>query len=696
MLRENYRRANDNIHAREELLMEMQRKQQKGTNYKWIYKVAAGIAACLVLCGGIIGIKTITDGAGGPTYERKGTADGALTSGELLGHGSRVDITGTVDDYDELYKTVETIAMSNPYAYYQTMFAVEEEVAADAVTELMPEPNATGMPVSKDTELSESVGETTTDSDAKEYSETNVQVRGVDEADIVKTDGDYIYTLSSALGQLFIVEVGEGYMMQTDSIAVSGGSDDDSWNAIEFYVFGDRLHLIYHRYETVSSMVDGEEYWQMNYYTGVAVFDVSNRSDVIELARIEQSGTYRDSRLVDGYLYLVSNYDIYDPIAEQIPTYCPVTRVNGDMEIMPIADIIIYDDSSDLSYTVVTSIDAAAGMEHSAHKALLGSTGTVYCNHEHILLADAHYESEKLENQVSADGRAYQQTTGMQTTKLTLFDIDAGSITEVANAIVEGTMLNQFSIDEYNGFFRMVVTLDTTIETIYTDGIDTYEWDSQSENTLYVLDAELNQVGKIDNVGQDERVYSVRFDGDIGYFVTFRQTDPLFAVDLSDPYNPVVLSALKIPGFSSYLHSYGEGLLLGIGYDADEETGWTTCIKLSMFDVSDKTDVTEAHTLILDEVYWSEATQNHKAILIDVEKNLIAFPAENVYYIYAYEEGTGFVEKGRVDYVEDDTFWYYSDLRGLYIEDVFYVVASDRVIALSLESFEVQNTLMFE
>ena len=112
-------------------------------------------------------------------------------------------------------------------------------------------------------------------------------------------------------------------------------------------------------------------------------------------------------------------------------------------------------------------------------------------------------------------------------------------------------------------------------------------------NSVYVLDKELKQIGAIEDLAEDERVYSARFMGEVGYFVTFRETDPLFSVDLSDPEKPKIVGELKIPGFSDYLHFYGEDQLLGIGMNVDEETQITDGVKLSMFDISDKTDVKE-------------------------------------------------------------------------------------------------------
>ena len=134
-------------------------------------------------------------------------------------------------------------------------------------------------------------------------------------------------------------------------------------------------------------------------------------------------------------------------------------------------------------------------------------------------------------------------------------------------------------MDEYKNVFRFVTTVNTWQQRVYTDGVDTYEYDSANTNALYTLDKDLAILGKIENLAKDETVQSVRFDGDIGYFVTFRQVDPLFAVDLSNPAYPRVLDALKIPGFSEYLHVFKDNLLLGIGYNADEDSGGLQGVK---------------------------------------------------------------------------------------------------------------------
>ena len=662
--------------------MEMQSKHNNGTSYKWIYKVAAGIAACLVLCGGILGIRAAVKGQA-PT----------LNNGDKVVSAENTVVKG-IESYDELYTLLSAKRDGGGEKGTFTTEAVSEDEAAPAEPEApmaapVPEPTAPAGEATKNYAATDSAaGE-------KDYSRTNTQVDSVDEADIVKTDGDYIYTLSWSQNKLYIVKVDGSELSVASSIRFREEVENEWWNAREFYVSGDRLLLISscNRYATTSDK-DGYDNYTDN--TCVTVYDISDRSRVTELSRLEQSGNYSDSRMVNGYLYLISSYYTYQWIKDRPITYCPAVTVNGEQELLEPTDIIVYEEPEDTAYTVITSIDAKSGTEFSSQKALFGSTGTMYCSNEHILLASSQYHDLSEQGLIDEDGKNYVIQGGESGTKLVLFEYGDGVVNQTASTEIKGHLLNQFSMDEYNGFFRIVVTRDSWSQIIYTDGIDTYgDWNNASDNALYVLDAGLNEVGSVENLGEDERVYSVRFDGEVGYFVTFRQTDPLFTVDLSDPYNPTVLSALKIPGFSSYMHHFGEGLLLGIGYDADEQTGWTNCIKLSMFDVSDKTNVTEAHKLLLDEVYWSEATYNHKAILVNAEKNLIAFPAEDTYYVYSFDPTAGFTLEGKVRFTDEKDF-YYSNMRGLYIDNFFFVVSENHIIVLDLSTFEKLQTLTLD
>ena len=210
---------------------------------------------------------------------------------------------------------------------------------------------------------------------------------------------------------------------------------------------------------------------------------------------------------------------------------------------------------------------------------------------------------------------------------------------------------------------------------------------NEDTNGVYVLNEKMETVGTIEGLAQDERVYSARFFGDTGYFVTFRETDPLFSVDLSDPQNPQIVGELKIPGFSEYLHPYGENQLLGIGMAADEETGITDGVKLSMFDISDRTDVKENNVFVMENVYSTDVFYNYKAVVIDSEKNLIGFSGYTeggeTYFVFSYDAENGFVCRLQ-EMVNGNS---YAEPRGVYIGDVLYIVKGNIIEAYDLNSY---------
>ena len=223
--------------------------------------------------------------------------------------------------------------------------------------------------------------------------------------------------------------------------------------------------------------------------------------------------------------------------------------------------------------------------------------------------------------------------------------------------------------DEYDGYLRVVVT----------DG-DT--------NSVYVLNQELKETGSIKGLAEDERVYSARFMGKAGYFVTFKETDPLFSVDLSDPKNPKIIGALKIPGFSDYLHPYGKNKLLGIGMNVDEKTMSTDGVKLTMFDISDPENVKEEQTYVIENVYYTDVSYDYKAALVDAEKNLIGFAADSEggreYYTFSYDEKQGFTCTMHEEINGNNM----RITRGIYIEDTLYVIQGNIIEAYSLKDFK--------
>jgi len=270
-------------------------------------------------------------------------------------------------------------------------------------------------------------------------------------------------------------------------------------------------------------------------------------------------------------------------------------------------------------------------------------------------------------------------------------------------------------MDEYNGFFRIATTRSRT----WIPFLDSQE--QESYNNLYVLDKDLKVVGAVKELAPGERIYSVRFMGDRAYMVTFKQLDPLFAIDLKDPYHPKVLGKLKIPGYSDYLHPYNENILIGLGKDT-KTSEWggvrTTGLKLSLFDVSDINNPREIDTYIMgDAGSDSLALHNHKAFLFSREKNLLVIPVtireikdnENKYYgdlsfvgaAVFYVDENGFKLKGKISHTLQSSFknnhWndYYNNQvkRSLYIDSVLYTFSNRLLKMVKINDLELVNSL---
>lgn len=484
-----------------------------------------------------------------------------------------------------------------------------------------------------------------------DYSNTNVRQEGVDEADVAKTDGRYLYVLEDDGDYVSIVDtkinmkkiseikapkdetIEEFYLTEKNKKVVmicSNSSDDDYEDAEDVT-----------RSSLISKQTEG---------TQVVTYDVQDKKHPKKVGKVSQSGEYESSRISDGYLYLFSNYWVPENWKKKHPsTYIPY--VDGDL--MKAKDIYLPEGTKGCMYEIVSSINLKQPDKIADSKAIFSEGGDAYVSNKNIY----YYEEEWT-------GNGKQEKT-----LLRKLSYKKGKLAVVAQKTFRGYLNDSFSIDEYDGYLRMVVTRGKT-------------------NAVYVLDQKLKLTGKITNLAKDERVYSARFLGATGYFVTYKETDPLFSVDLSNPKNPKILGRLKIPGFSNYLHFYGEDKLLGIGMDVDKKGDVTDGVKLSMFDISDKKNVKEEHKYTLKDVYSTDVEWDYKAALIDVEKNIIGFPAggENrqMYYLFSYTEEKGFQCNMKEKIYGSDAL----STRGIYIKDRLYVIHGNVLKAYSLKTYK--------
>ncbi len=714
--KDSYQKTNDEIHVREGLLDEIRAESaqkssaRKSSVRQWLIAIpaaAVATAACLAVGFGF--------GRNAGKKEASRQADAVSASAPIVAEvneanteknafaanaegasftltteattGSDPTAPEPVASYEALGEIMKARMNKEYYGYgMRGGWAVDAAVEMEAMPEEAPVAPMADGDVLK-TSYAEN-GET-----GRSYSGTNVQVEGIDEADIVKTDGTWIYALNQNKNKVYILSAEGRDSEIVGTIKLREPRDKDMFYQYysEMMLCGDRLYLL-GSYNDWSDKVKDED----RQFAIADVYDISDRTAPKHLATHKQQGNYRTARLVDDLLVLISDYHIWYwyRIDEEMPVrdYCPKVVTNGDSVTLLPNEIYINPESKENAFTIVATINAQDGREFDSHKAVLGGCSQVYCNGRDVLIASQEWRSEQTEEKTDKDGKHYVQTFSGSDTNLFRFTIEDGKIEAVAETKIPGQLLNQFSMDEYNGYYRFVVTRSESVQTIWTDGIDTYDWDSSSDCSLLVLDGNLNTVGKLENLAKDEMVQSVRFMGDVAYFVTFRQVDPLFSADLSDPSNPKIIGTLKIPGFSAYLHPFGDGKLLGIGYDADEEHGWTENVKISMFDISDPSNVKEAFKLSVKDVNWTQVQYNHKIVFADVATQTIAFPADNAYYVFRVE-GDSFKQIGKIE--TDGEYWF-GDGRGLFVEDAFYVIGQNEVTILSFETMEKLKTVKFK
>jgi len=667
MFREKYRRDNELLRAPDQIpeeIMNMTQENKQTISKKLTMRVAAVATAACLLIVAVAAIPLFGSGRGTDL-----PLETVVSTGDLH----------SAVDYSEIYEALTDLREANG-EYYAGFGVITDTMVEDAVVEEIE--SESSMDSFNDT-VTSTTGAASDKPyyDANDYSQTNTQKQNVDEADIIKTDGQYIYRLTC--GEVVIIDAERMEIVSQIQPGKDFNSEKGYFNASNIYVSGNRLMVMYNK-----GMLRSGSEWQYDSFAGVQVYDITDRTNPVQTGDFAQSGYLNDSRLIGDYVYMVTSYGVYSEIAEDQPdTYVPLLCVNETSAPIAPADVCILPEPSASTFAVITSVNIQTGTTFESTEATFGHGSTVYADTEAIVLAFSTYKTDTVETQ--EDGQNVIITTGKDQTDLVSYAIDNGSITMTAHGAVPGALLNQFSLDRHNGVLRVVTTSSTYTNKLYTDGIDRYEYENSTTNGLYTLDKGLNIIGALDGLAEDERVYSVRFSGDIGYFVTFRQVDPLFAVDLSDPENPTLLSALKIPGFSQYMHPYADGLLFGLGMDADENTGRTNGLKLSMFDINDPADVTEKHKLILKDIGYSEALYNHRAIVISAARDIIAFPAGNGYLIYGYGD-EGFYERFSI---ELDTAKYPGTLRGLFIGSSFYICGDFELNRYDMDTFTLQDTL---
>lgn len=493
----------------------------------------------------------------------------------------------------------------------------------------------------------------------EDFSTTNTQIAGIDEGDIIKNDDKYIYATNE--NKINIVETNNGDMNLISTIETDNDYID------EIYISGHFLISIGHKdvssenSSTSSKLSSRKRLYNNNSIISTSIYDISNKNNINLVNTVTSTGSYSSSRLVDDYLYMFSNFYAND-LESKNATEDYIPYLNN--KAIPSDCILVPSSPKDSSYVVITSLKISDPKDFTDKKAVIASSNDFYVSKKNIYVYSAVWDRK---NDISTE------------TEIIKFSYNNGNISAKASNTIKGTLNNSFSMDEYNDNLRLVSTIES---------FDTSTFVASSKNSLYILDKNLDMLSSIEDLGPDEYIYSARFLGDTGYFVTFKQTDPLFSIDLSNPKEPKILGTLKIPGFSSYLHSYDDNLLLGIGMDVDENTNEQKGIKLSMFDVSNPSNVKEINKLVLDNYIYSDALYNHKAVFIDTKKNIFGFEAYDnsncKYLTYSYDKEKGFINTLNTNLTLDTT-----NTRGLYIGNTLYVVSlGEKIQSFDLNTFD--------
>jgi inhibitor of cysteine peptidase len=552
-------------------------------------------------------------------------------------------------------------------------------------TRFFGEPPPVPAPMSADSKGAES-------SQSDSYSTTNIQVAGVDEADIVKTDGEFIYTVSSAASGVFYASY---YGAATDTAVYIVKADPNDpevvseiWlgnDTVPAGLFlsqdGNKLVVLASRYQVYDYASSREKDvmlmpYQSDVYTSINVYDVSDKAEPVLARNFTISGSYFNSRMIGNYVYAVISQpaDVYNEAVVLPKVYEETGMSDVAASRVYYADVV---EPTYFTFTTFVGLNILDDAEQPANMTIMmGGTSNMYVSAGNMYVT-------------------YPTWSDGQYTSIYRVHIDGNSLSFEAKGNVPGYVLNQYSMDEYDGHFRLATT-----------------WQKNTQmNNVYVLDMNLSLVGKLENLAEDERIYSARFMGDRAYLVTFRQMDPFFVLDLSKPVEPKVAGELKIPGYSSYLHPFDADHVIGLGME-------NNTVKLSLFDVTNVNAPTEiAKYLVQGDYSSSDALYEPKAFLFDRGKELLVIPvsitqygvvsggdvvdpsSREVYMQGGFWQGAyvfkvtlaGFELEGGVTHQEGISKQYYGDYnlnvnRALYIGNTLYTVSNAKVQLNSLST----------
>lgn len=524
---------------------------------------------------------------------------------------------------------------------------------------------------------------------ANQYSsETNTQVKNVDESDIVKVYKNYIYYITSEK----VVIIDATNVEKSDKIAEINYEEDEFYPK-EIYVKNNKLIVVGSENlsytaecKTFSEDIEDISYNNFNTSkTGIIIYDISNINDPKEIRRVMVQGNYISSRMIENNIYFVANQyintiqirlnEIKDLNEDNYKIKYEDTVINQEEKNIGFDKIYNLEDSEDTSYLILAGLNIE-NEEEVDIKTFLGAGQYVYSSEKNMYIAT---------NKIKY-GEGYEILRN--TTNILKFELNNGKIKYKAETEIEGQVNNQFSMDENEEYFRIATTSGKL-----------WNMDENTSNNLYILNDRLEEVGKVTGFAKSEKIYSVRYIGDKAYVVTVKETDPLFVIDLSNITNPQILGELKLPGYSTYLHPYDETHIIGFGYET-KENGTRIIndgLKMVMFDVSDLTNPKVLFKIKVgnNKYTYSELLYNHKALLFSKEKNIIAFPlyssegskSYSRAAVYEIDLEKGFSLKGEIGEVTSEYKRHVE--RIVIVNDTFYTLSKGIIKVANMNTCEI-------
>lgn len=546
-----------------------------------------------------------------------------------------------------------------------------------------------------------------------DYSKTTVQVEGVDEGDIVKTDGQFIYAIQA--GQVRILRaypVGDMALVATLKF-------ESGFTPTALYVRDHRLAVIAYDWHAPNGGTDTSEakVWAPSYYGGAwtttRIYDLSDPAQPKLEREVSLGGDYLSSRLNDNILYVIgrrypdyflgymadSAYARTAAMAREnlLPHIKDSAASGGKEQILPLSRVSYLPGFVDPNYVVMAGFPVDDPNQAAEFVSVLGAGDTVYATDRNLYLSAADYGTD-----------SETQDAAIPETHLYKFALKGNLAEFTAAGNVPGHPLNQYSLDEYQDHLRIATTVNQWLPV-------NNSWEPRFWNNVYTLDGSMEVVGKLEHLAEGEQIYAARFMGGRGYLVTFQQTDPLFVIDLATPAVPKVLGELKIPGFSNYLQIYDDTHLIGIGQEVRVEADGSTRthgMKLALFDVGDVYHPVETHSQVIGaQGTYSAALYDPKAVLFDRKRGLLGFPVEETTrapdeaadtwstpsfqgaHVYAVSLTEGFRRTAAITHMGQEYDWYRSIQRLLTIENQLYTLSEARLQANDLDSYEQTGAL---